>query len=359
MEVENENFGRDPEVTPSPRSDERVLVECLRSAPGRCTAASRAAARRLPSVRMLPPVGLSRVNRAAGGWSDGSKDAYGVPARGDGYTMAAGVNHAAAARAGMMPLGSNGTHVFPALGVNERDGGGSDSGGGSSAGSRFRFRSCAVVGNAGHLTEREWGRYIDAHDVVARMNRQAVAGFTAHVGSKTTHRFVNHNDGLAVCCRGVLAEKRGLKEDGRERQHPRVILWHLAARQRLLAACKARYAESTTLALDFAYIKAAVAQVREMRKDLLRLGFGPFGFWRQLTGGAHAVFSLLPMCDSVSLYGFTTWVQSDVYGRTKRDQYAGKAMRSRASSEIWHDWEAEKMIWRLLHAAGRVNVCSL
>jgi hypothetical protein len=26
---------------------------------------------------------------------------------------------------------------------------------------------------------------------------------------------------------------------------------------------------------------------------------------------------------------------------------------------IWHDWAGEQAMWRLLHAAGRVNVCSL
>lgn len=113
------------------------------------------------------------------------------------------------------------------------------------------------------------------------------------------------------------------------RQHPRLILWHLAARNKLLPACQARYPESTTLTLDFTYIKAAVAAVREMRRDLLRLGFGPFHFWRQMTGGAHGVFALLPVCDSISLYGFTSWVRSDVYTSIQRDQYAGGVLITR------------------------------
>jgi hypothetical protein len=51
------------------------------------------------------------------------------------------------------------------------------------------------------------------------------SGFTQYVGRKTTHRFINHNDGLAVCCRGVLAEKRGLASKS-ERQHPRQALYN-------------------------------------------------------------------------------------------------------------------------------------
>ena len=59
---------------------------------------------------------------------------------------------------------------------------------------------------------------------------------------------------MTLLC-GVLAEKRGLA-DKSQRQHPRIILWHMAAREKLLAACTERFPESTTLALDFKYIKA-------------------------------------------------------------------------------------------------------
>ena len=121
------------------------------------------------------------------------------------------------------------------------------------------------------------------------------------------------------------------------------------------------------------YNKAAVAMIREMRKDLMRLGFGPFNFWRQMTGGAHGtacqillatiylgffrathlqlhfftfmfivgscqalshgVFALLPVCDTISMYGFTSWVRST---DTQKDQYAGNAVKGRASATIWH-----------------------
>ena len=59
-----------------------------------------------------------------------------------------------------------------------------------------------------------------------------------------------------------------------------------------------------------------------------RLGFGPFNFWRQMTGGAHGVFALLPVCDSISMYGFTSWIRST---DTQKDQYAGNAVKGRAS----------------------------
>ena len=162
--------------------------------------------------------------------------------------------------------------------------------------------------------------------------KRGLGGGGGETTRRTTRRTAGDNQ--------EVDEDGGSKRQRRERrQHPRIILWHLAAREKLLSACQSRYPQSTTLALDFAYIKASVAMMREMRKDLLRLGFGPINFWRQMTGGAHGIFAMLPVCDTVSLYGFTSWVGSDVYSKTQRDQYAGKA-RGRA----WHDWEAEQMM---------------
>lgn len=49
-------------------------------------------------------------------------------------------------------------------------------------------RTCAVVGNSGHLIGSHYGRLIDFHDVVIRMNRGITKGYEADVGTKTTHR---------------------------------------------------------------------------------------------------------------------------------------------------------------------------
>ncbi|KAK7898792.1 hypothetical protein WMY93_019645 [Mugilogobius chulae] len=49
-------------------------------------------------------------------------------------------------------------------------------------------RTCAVVGNSGNLKGSNYGRQIDAHDVVIRMNMGRTAGYEVDAGSKTTHR---------------------------------------------------------------------------------------------------------------------------------------------------------------------------
>mmetsp|Transcript_3423 Transcript_3423/g.9842 ORF Transcript_3423/g.9842 Transcript_3423/m.9842 type:complete len:418 (+) Transcript_3423:197-1450(+) len=51
--------------------------------------------------------------------------------------------------------------------------------------------SCAIVGNSGNLLRTEYGRDIDRHGVVVRMNRAKTKGFRVHAGHKTTVRMLN------------------------------------------------------------------------------------------------------------------------------------------------------------------------
>jgi hypothetical protein len=49
---------------------------------------------------------------------------------------------------------------------------------------------CAVVGASRNLIGSNYGKLIDAHDVVIRMNRAPTAGFEPDVGVKTTHHLM-------------------------------------------------------------------------------------------------------------------------------------------------------------------------
>jgi hypothetical protein len=54
-----------------------------------------------------------------------------------------------------------------------------------------RFGTCAVVGNSPSLKQYNYGKEIDAHDAVLRLNYAPTAGYEQFVGSKTTIRLVN------------------------------------------------------------------------------------------------------------------------------------------------------------------------
>ena len=51
-----------------------------------------------------------------------------------------------------------------------------------------RHRTCAVVGNAGHLRLQKYGEFIDAHDVVVRFNAQSVKGWVPEASKLTAER---------------------------------------------------------------------------------------------------------------------------------------------------------------------------
>ena len=57
----------------------------------------------------------------------------------------------------------------------------------------------------------------------------------------------------------------------------------------------------------------------------------------------------------MSLYGFSTYPAPMV--GTVKDQYSGNARRSK-ENDWWHDWTGESFVWRMLHAAGKLTVCS-
>jgi len=226
------------------------------------------------------------------------------------------------------------------------------------------YDNCALVGNAGHLSKRQYGQYIDSHQLVVRFNVQKTFEFSAYVGNKTTLRVVNHRRSLAMCCRGNWPEaKAGMKSSG-------MMIWFPAAQQDILDACQKRYPDNPRMVLPSSAIKHEIQAMVVMRKDLQRLGFGPFGAWRQMTSGSHAALLFATMCRSVSLFGFTTYGGNSAGGA---DQYAAAIMKQdqgakstklgattkARSGEKWHDWKGEKFVLRLLNAAGITTICSM
>lgn len=64
----------------------------------------------------------------------------------------------------------------------------------------------AVVGNSPIVLEKEWGSFIDSHDIIVRCNMAKIEGYENFVGSRTDVRFCNLH---SVHCR--LSEEYLLK----------------------------------------------------------------------------------------------------------------------------------------------------
>uniref|UniRef100_A0A7I4B390 Uncharacterized protein n=2 Tax=Physcomitrium patens TaxID=3218 RepID=A0A7I4B390_PHYPA len=64
------------------------------------------------------------------------------------------------------------------------------------------YGTCAVVGNSGILLNSTFGKMIDAHEEIVRLNNARIKGFEKYVGGKTTIVFMNNNI-LHKCARRV------------------------------------------------------------------------------------------------------------------------------------------------------------
>ena len=212
-----------------------------------------------------------------------------------------------------------------------------------------KYNSCAVVGNAGTLLKsKEYGEAIDKHDVVMRFNVMTLtAQLAANVGTRTTFRMVNHLRSRHACCPKSQGGKGKMPEKGGKAKGMSLILWHPGRQAQLLRACKKNIPNAKVTSIPESYIKKEVNAMNAMRKDLMRLGFGPFNDWKQGTSGFHGILLLAGMCDHLSLYGITSF--SAKKGKSKGpDQYGGRGSKNMASW-VWHDWEGEAYAWRLLH----------
>ncbi|KAG6570481.1 Beta-1,6-galactosyltransferase GALT29A, partial [Cucurbita argyrosperma subsp. argyrosperma] len=67
-------------------------------------------------------------------------------------------------------------------------------------GSDQRYSSCAVVGNSGILLNSDYGKLIDSHEIVIRLNNAKTNKYESKVGSKTSVSFINSNI-LHLCAR--------------------------------------------------------------------------------------------------------------------------------------------------------------
>lgn len=145
------------------------------------------------------------------------------------------------------------------------------------------LRSCALVGNAGHMIKAKYGKYIDNHDVVVRFNTSPTTEFRAHVGTKTSARVLNNSRSVSACCSGNLPEKRGIA----------MLLWFPSNRVEMRRKCRSRFPGNKLTFLSRRLISGQVSTMRALRNNARRFGLGPFSTWRQLTSGGHAILAMV------------------------------------------------------------------
>ncbi|XP_076813302.1 CMP-N-acetylneuraminate-beta-galactosamide-alpha-2,3-sialyltransferase 2-like [Clavelina lepadiformis] len=153
-----------------------------------------------------------------------------------------------------------------------------------------KCRRCAVVGNSGNLKSSNYGKEIDSHDFIIRMNRAPTTGFENDVGSKTTHRFMYPESAIKYLPKGVSFVLTPFK--------PLDIKWLLSA--------------LTTGEITKTYAAVPNKVICDKSKIIvINPGFIKYIYdrWTQHNGrypstGMLAVIYALHECDEVELYGF-------------------------------------------------------
>ncbi|XP_006123592.1 CMP-N-acetylneuraminate-beta-galactosamide-alpha-2,3-sialyltransferase 1 [Pelodiscus sinensis] len=198
-----------------------------------------------------------------------------------------------------------------------------------------RCRRCAVVGNSGNLKQSQYGREIDAHDFVLRMNRAPTAGFETDVGSKTTHHFVYPESfqDLAENVSMIVIPFKTLD-----------LRWIVSA--------------LTTGTINFTY--APVPRKIKVKRDKI-LVYHPrfikyvYDHWLQHHGrypstGILSVIFALHLCDEVDVYGFGADSNGNWHHYWENNPSAGAFRQTKV-----HDGDFESNITLTLASIDKIH----
>jgi len=165
--------------------------------------------------------------------------------------------------------------------------------------------TCAVVGNSGLLRLSEYGKSIDSHDVVVRLNQAPQRGYSRRVGLKVTHRVLNR-----LWTRNYYSGASKLRNKAVE-QHP-------LEQGLTLLISRATLKEYGNLASQLAETRKDILAVRissratsmaapileHYRERLCRSGFGPYKGLNVPSSGWVCANMLTSLCSKVTVYGF-------------------------------------------------------
>ena len=189
---------------------------------------------------------------------------------------------------------------------------------------QFTYRRCAVVGNSGVVLLKEYGKEIDEHDAVFRLNMAPIRGFEDYVGSKTTFNMVNSHN-----IREMLAGQRRWRSTDPD---SKLVVFETGqdfTRYHLLKELLKKFQKSNPVLLSPIFgnmchamwinIKSLVEKVKETN------------FNRKPMSGFFATMMAVQMCEHVNLYGFDAYVSKkhsykyhyfdDVEGFTNRHSF--------------------------------------
>ncbi|KAL8194585.1 UNVERIFIED_CONTAM: CMP-N-acetylneuraminate-beta-galactosamide-alpha-2,3-sialyltransferase 2 [Gekko kuhli] len=199
-----------------------------------------------------------------------------------------------------------------------------------------KCRRCAVVGNSGNLRGSGYGREINGHDFIMRMNQAPTVGFEGDVGSRTTHHFMYPESAknLPANVSFVLVPFKALD-----------LLWIASA--------------LSTGQIRFTY--APVKPFLRVDKEKVQI-YNPAFFkyihdrWTEHHGrypstGMLVLFFALHVCDEVNVFGFGADSRGNWHHYWENNRYAGEFRKTGV-----HDADFEAGIIDMLEKTSKIDV---
>jgi len=212
---------------------------------------------------------------------------------------------------------------------------------------RGAFSSCALVGNAPHIKHAPNGQHIDRFEAVIRFNHilkvDPTRGHRLHMGTKTTFRMFSRSASFDLA-EGKMHIVPGRNERG-------WMFWHDKS-QHAFEAIRRRGGEVPLMMLSPAMINWQLEVYFTLRKDMRRLGLGPFGCPRNVNSGMHMLLLTQHLCGKVGLFG----ISHTSALATRPGAHLGDP--SHIASRF-HDWDFDTLVVRLLHLSNRLSVCTV
>ena len=211
--------------------------------------------------------------------------------------------------------------------------------------------SCAVVGAAGSMRGARWGRRIDKHDTVIRVNHAPVRGYEGDVGSRTDARVMSMDEFASDPQYPLNRTRKQARHwrHSRRREPPR-------RPPLLLVSCHRPFTGRCTLRRMNAAFEGAAGNAHLLSVDLARRAARHFRGVRHRspTAGFLAVELAMALCANVTLYGF-----ADGSCAKRCYHYYSCKYRERqyfanhtAASEGYHDFTAQARVLRALNASS-------
>ncbi|KAM7272239.1 hypothetical protein ACFE04_026902 [Oxalis oulophora] len=200
-----------------------------------------------------------------------------------------------------------------------------------------KYKSCAVVGNSGILLRTEYGKLIDSHEIVIRLNNARIERYEQNVGAKTNISFINSNI-LHLCGRrdGCYCHPYGSNVP---------IIMYICQPVHFLdyTVCKLSH-KAPILITDprFDVLCGRIVKYYSIKRFLEERNTTIETWWPTHDGsmfhyssGMQAVMLALGICDKVSIFGFGKSAAAKHHYHTNQKAELGL-----------HDYEAEYDFYR-------------